>query len=70
MASYGIRGEKEAEARLGRGGVCPKAEFYFGRGGVCVRRLACTLVVLYVPSRVSRRRAGTVVTCVIIVGEA
>jgi hypothetical protein len=70
VASCGIRGEQVAEAGLEQDGVCPKAEFYFERGGVCVRGLACTLIVLYVPSKVGRRRAGTVVACVITVGES
>jgi hypothetical protein len=70
VASCGIREERVAEAGLGRGRVYLEAEFYFGRDRVCARDLACTFVVLYVPSGVGRRCAGTVVACVIIVGES
>lgn len=65
-----IHGEQVAEARLGLGGVYPDAEFYFGRDGVYARDLARTFVILYVPLEVGRRRAWTVVACVIIVGES
>jgi hypothetical protein len=57
VASYRIRGEQVA-----------KVGFYFEQGRVCARGLAYTIVVLYVPSGVSRRCEGTVVTCVIIIG--
>jgi hypothetical protein len=64
-----IRWEQVAKAGLGPGEVYPDAEFYFGRDGVYARDLASTFVVLYVPLGVSRRRAWTMVACVIIVGE-
>jgi hypothetical protein len=70
VAFCGICREWVDETGLGRARVCPKVEFYFRRGGVCARGLACAPVVLYVPSKVGRRRAGTVVACVIIVGES
>jgi hypothetical protein len=70
VASCGIHEKQVAEAELGRGGVCPEAGVDFERDGVCARGPACTLVILYVPSGVGRRRAGIVVACVIIVGEA
>jgi hypothetical protein len=70
LASYGIRGEKVGKAGLGRGRVCTKAEVDFWQGRVCAREPSCTLIVLYFPPGVGRRFAGTVVTCIIIVGEA
>jgi hypothetical protein len=46
-----------AEVGLERGGVGSEAEVDFGRGRVYARGLACTFVVLYVPSGVGRQRA-------------
>jgi hypothetical protein len=45
VASCGIHGEQVAEARLGRGRVCPEDEVGFVRGGVCTRGPAHTFVV-------------------------
>jgi hypothetical protein len=70
VASYGVREEQVAEARLEQGRVYPEAELYFERGGVCARGLAYASVALYVPSGVDSRRAGTVVACIIMVGES
>jgi hypothetical protein len=61
----GSRDRTRARQSLSRG-----SSSCFGRDRVCSRGLTCILV-LYLPSRVSRRRAAwTVVACVIIVGES
>jgi hypothetical protein len=67
--SAGFAGEQVAEAGLGRGGVCPEGEPYVRRDRIYARGLVRDLVILYVPSRSCRRRACTVVTCVIMFGE-
>jgi hypothetical protein len=68
VASCGIRGEQVAEARLGRGEVCPEVEAGYGRDEACIRGPACTFVVCMSHQELAGS-VGAVTACVIVVSE-